>query len=358
MSFQTCYEDSFYECEFHGECESGEKIENCARNFMNGVEGIDMLRQDCVDEGYTITGIENHLAILNRRDCDVVGEEMDVGSWYLMLGKNILLPMVEDLKLRHDYFSLRGSEFGKECVIESLVSKLSEEYKKNFPENNFSKIGNALHTISNQQPSKDYRHNETLRKLGIEPIPREIYCEKELEYVHEGIVVRGHSDAILKLGDSVVIMDFKRAFGGAYEKLEYKYQLGIYALALEQMLEKEFESYFLLTVRRPYPPKKMFAKRRQNYKITFMKRDGLLVSKINELIAENFEIQKMLMENRKLLAEVIMKKQEGLCGKKKSGYPCFNKEICEDLIGRIDDLPELLIRGVNFNIANKPRKIY
>ena len=66
---------AFYRCEFDAQCELDMKPENCAYDYMKHINDMDLAKADCLDEGYTIIGIEAHAVFLSENiDFDVAAD--------------------------------------------------------------------------------------------------------------------------------------------------------------------------------------------------------------------------------------------------------------------------------------------
>ncbi len=335
---------SFYRCEFEHPCSLGHKPKSCAYDFQKTVPDIDLLRDDCYEQGYTVFGVEAHTVFLSGNiDFDVVGDNHAVSSWKKFVKNNKLKPfLIEERSFNQ--FQLRSSELGGTCPIEGIISKVSDAYKANFPENTLALVGTAAHALGNTQHDNEYIHNETWNLIDVDPVHRDCYCEKELWYDHKGIMLRGHVDVLLTMGDYLVIFDFKRALGGGYQSRKYKLQLLSYGKAIEQQLNKTFPGLFLITSVRPYPPDKRGRKRFPRYQITLAGDE--LLKDLDEEILNRFEFQHRAIHDQGDFLDNLKERRETCSGKH-----CFGREICNDLVGKLEeghDLEEFLMEEVKF----------
>ncbi|MEK6923471.1 MAG: hypothetical protein AABW84_02160, partial [Nanoarchaeota archaeon] len=165
-------------------------------------------------------------------------------------------------------FHLRASEHGHDLarIIAKLdKDKLKTEYGIDL-ENKFSRAGTTAHLLRNHQEKsyENFIHNKRLKDIGIEPIPRWMYCEMplQLELTYESkaqgvadvIKIRGHPDVLFRFGDghAVGALDFKRARYIPYERRSHVRQKLTYARAAAQALKLEPEYFYGLTTNRPF----------------------------------------------------------------------------------------------------------
>lgn len=336
---ETCCnaEFSYYRCEFANECEFGTKPDNCAYDHQKTVQHTEVLRKDCQEQGYTIFGIEAHAVNLSEsNDCDVAGEDLQVGSWMDIRGDKKVNPLVLEEQDIPSY-QLRSSELGSRCMIGGLASKARPEYKARFPLDATSYAGTAAHEICNDQHRQDYAHNKSWERIGIEPITRDKYCERSISYVYQGIRVKGKADALFRLGDDVIVFDFKRALAYAYESPKIKMQLLSYACAVGA------DASFLITSKRAYPADKKGFKRLPRYMIT--RPSKRMLDSLHEDIKIRYEFQKRCLENPRFFLKEFSRNKS--C--RRGDMTCFNINICSDLAERVkrgDALKDYLLEGV------------
>ncbi|MBW3018340.1 hypothetical protein KY325_04215 [Candidatus Woesearchaeota archaeon] len=353
----TCPEEDRILCpQFSTRCDYNDKPAGmCMYDYLltQNPREIEIWREDLLDQGWSCAGIEAHIINLNSGiDNDVVNREgYRIGSWKHATGKDKIQPFTMPDFLQSEFFQLRGSapSAPSKCHVQRVCGKLAEYYKNQFPEFDMTISGNITHRISNTQPEDPnikFVHNHCsmlAQMVGLEnPVRRDEYCEKELDYVftvgENQIIVRGHSDAILKMGEHLVVADFKRKVRGKYESPGIVLQLLTYALSVLQYNKKlgrekfpfQFPLY-LITIKRPYPPDKADRKRQQAYHITAIhERDPELV-RLRETLRENYSIEKVLAHNPDEVIKLIQYMDSyGVClgTNKKGAYPCFNRHIC------------------------------
>lgn len=315
---KTCWEYDFYRCEFAAECSSNDKISNCASDYIKTINNVNLLKSDCRNEGYTIGGIEAWIKLLENSRFDVAGENQKVTSFAKLVNNKLILPLEDNFKF-NKYHNLRASEFNQSCTISRIISKFKQEYISYFPKHFTSIVGDTAHTIFNTQPNDIYAHNDTL--FGIN---RNKYCEKELSYEYQGITINGHADAILYFDNTLLIVDHKRSFAGAYQKPSHKKQLLIYALAILQ--EKDFENIITLTINSPFPRKQEGTNRIQKPMASIFRKDSDLIKILQNEIKTSYEEQVYLMKNQEKIISTYAKCKN-----------CFNLFTCIDIKEKIQD---------------------
>ncbi|MBI4450947.1 hypothetical protein HY642_03155 [Candidatus Woesearchaeota archaeon] len=271
MAPPTCWKNPFYRCEFGHGC--NEVKPNCAaayfETFPQHIQ--DAVRKHTTAQGYTFGGIELDIQVLNDIDEDVASfDQQERMSWkQFRLKHGILQPL--DLRGYtwpvEGRFQIRPSELGKPCQIAHLIDKMDKKlHFPLLPGNELADVGTGRHKIANTQPSleqleeiarrlnvspaEEYLHNQTLANLGIAPLPRSAYCERQIQTSIDGIVVRGSPDAVMRCGDLLCIFDYKTARRGAYESKTVRRQLLTYAIVLDQLLGKQWNGYLLIAAKR------------------------------------------------------------------------------------------------------------
>ena len=343
-ALKTCYNAGFefYRCEFLHGCEHGQKPDNCAYDFSRAIADIDLVRQDCWNQGYTLFGIEAHAVFLSQNtDFDVATDDHKVTSWISTRQDKLIRPLGLEYPNGSEYpnkncFQLRSSELGGECYIAGIMSKLKGEYRYMLGDNDLSRIGTASHTLCNEQDTDNYAHNKTWEMIGISPTRRDVYCEKEIAYEHTNIICRGHPDALFTLDDSLIIFDFKRALASVYESRARKLQLMSYGLAVEGYLGHDaFDSIYLITTKRPYPPEKEGKKRFPRYHITLATQG--LKDKLSREIEERTDFQSRCVKEKSfLLSAVEAKRRSGECEKTRYGTECLSRRLCDHVVEKIE----------------------
>lgn len=372
--YPTCYRyPNIFRCEFGDECETVGKPGPCAADYIDTMdpEQIAILERDCIEEGYTCTGIEAELLFLkNDYDTDIDGFGKDKGSFRHQMQGGRLMPFPGHMPAGN-IFHLRASEFGGRCRLAKLISKFRPEFMQQFPDSELSIAGSIRHEICNTQPEGDFIHNRTLEEFGSPVFRRETYCEQVMEYVMtvdgRQRVIRGHSDGVLRMDGSIGILDFKRLLKGAYEKPSIRVQLLVYALAKEQHENRlrlrrgedvvRYDPFYLLTVKRPFPPAKSGTQRKPMYHITKIDRDASgaaeFFSRFQGTVAESFQEQLELLEDPEaVLKEIEENREKGICTLKDRA--CFNYPVCDKLLELIPsgtDLTGLLDPEARFDLS-------
>ena len=371
LIYPTCYRHpNIFRCEFGEQCELDGEPGYCTADWIDTMDPkhIDILRADCINEGYTCAGIEAELLFLNTDcDMDIDGDEKARGSFMHQLKGEKIMPFPGKFT-PGKFYHLRASEFGGRCYLAQLISKFRRDFIDQFPVSEMSIAGTTRHEICNAQPEgEDFIHNRTLDRFGSPISRRESYCEQEMEYVimvdGKQRIIRGHSDGQLRLGDSNAVHDFKRALGGANESPKHRIQLNIYALAREQYNNRmrlfrgaeviPRDPFILITVKRPFPPAKEGRARRPKFHATRIYRpeSRAFYNEFRHTIAESFRAQTALLEYPDLALELIAEnRKKNLC--MKDNRPCFNIDICErlfDMISSGSDLADFLAPEVRFD---------
>jgi len=369
--YPTCYRHpNIFRCEFGEECEEKGEPGYCTADWIDTMdpEHINILERDCIKEGYTCAGIEAELLFLNTEcDMDIDGDEKARGSFMHQLKGEKLMPFPGKFT-PGAFYHLRASEFGGRCYLAQLISKFNRNFIDTFPVSEMSIAGTTRHEICNAQPEREnFIHNRTLAQFGSPLSRRETYCEQEMELTitidGKQRIVRGHSDGQLRLGDSIGVLDFKRALGGAYESPKNRIQLNIYALAREQYNNRlrllagrdvfPRDPFILITVKRPFPAAQEGRTRRPKFHATRIYRPESVdfYHDFRATITESFRAQTELLENTGLALELITEnRKKGVCVKDKR--ECFNIKICErllDILSSGTELSDLLAPEVRFD---------
>ena len=355
-SYRPCWKYEFFGCEnsLAIPCEHGFKPENCTKDFIDTFSEaeIKLLRSGLQSEGWLLQGIEQHLVNLSKQSPTFKQNTHLQSDWLRFQEKqNAVLEPFPVGRIPEGIYHMRGSEFGSRYIIGGIVGKFSKDYMRKYEENIYSIEGTLCHAIQNDQPDQNFAHNNTLSEIGVDPISREDYCEKRIEYEipfsdapNGNIIVRGHADALLKFGDNAIaILDFKRAYKGFYEKVAYKNQLCLYAMGIEQQLGRKFDYYLLITVKRPFPPGKPKQQRPQEYHITYVdKKDPIVEETISE-VKDWYSAQKKFLDNKNF----ALKELERIISKEAmKRLQDFNIEVYHDMhkmLTQGEDLRTLLV---------------
>ncbi|MBW3010994.1 hypothetical protein KY326_02135 [Candidatus Woesearchaeota archaeon] len=372
--YPTCYRyPNIFRCEYGEECEVIGKPGPCTADYMDTMDPdkIEILELDCKQEGYTCVRIEGELLFLNSGyDTDIDGFGKDKGSFLHQMRGDILIPFPGKMPIG-EFFHIRASEFGGRCGLAKLISKFRPEFMEQFSDSELSIAGTIRHEICNTQPEGDFIHNRTLGLYGSPVFRSEDYCEQVMEYVMtvdgRQRVLRGHSDGVLRKSESIGILDFKRILKGGYEKPSIRIQLLIYALAKEQHENRlrlrigedvvRYDPFYLISVKRPFPPAKSGTQRKPMYHITKIDRDAsgaaMFFAQFRNVVAESFQEQLELIEDPEaVLKEIAENRAKDICTMK--GQLCFNYEVCNMLREMVPcgtDLSDLLDPAVRFDLA-------
>lgn len=378
---QTCWKLPFIDCELSGACQRDGRLQmisdmsngqatGCMIDFLDDIpeSQIELVREDCTNEGYLVPSIEQILLDLNdpKRDFDMLlsGGQHQVTSFAKYREKHgFVFPFPINLAPRNELYDERFSALGSEVKNESggkdrcrsivrIIAKLDEKYTSQFDDDTtLSTVGTLEHLIGQGEPKKHrglkLAHPHSLRKLGICAVPRSTYCEIPVEYSHQGVIVKGTADAICKMGNYLVIIDRKRGVipSGQTPKGAHERQLGGYALAVEQMTERKFDGYLLIKAGRPFPPAQkdpsvVGKQRKLSYNITFMEKNGGMVRSIQEdEIIEGTADQRRFLSSPKTWVEA-----KKLYEAKEVCDMCWEKAACDDLTKKVVNGQELPLK--------------
>jgi len=283
MELNACHKElgPIFRCDVQSRCESGSLGDFTCTNtlYTSGLISEDnkkLLENDCYEEGYYLLPVEAHFVILNSHDAEIdVTKTKSSGekdhfrkSWYDTVKEHRgIYPLPLTKKVSGKYH-LRASEHGHDLarIIAKLdKSKLKTEYGIDL-ENKFSSAGTTAHLLRNYQEEfyENFVHNKRLEDIGIQPIPRQLYCEMpvQLELTYESktqevadvIKIRGHPDVLFQFrdGHAVGALDFKRARNIPYERRSHVRQKLTYARAAAQMLNIEPEYFYGFTTNRSF----------------------------------------------------------------------------------------------------------
>ncbi len=370
--YPTCYKyPEIFRCEFGAECNIVGKPGYCTADHIKTMDPnhVRILREDCIAEGYTCTGIEAELLFLNQNfDTDVDGVGKNKGSFLHQMRNETIVPFPGAMQIG-PFFHLRASEFGGRCSVAKLISKVRENFKALFLDTDAGIAGNTRHAICNTQPEgEEFIHNRTLEKINCPSQRREGYCEQSMEYTmpigDREIIFRGHSDGVLRWGEHIAILDFKRILGGAYESPKIRHQLMIYALAREQYENRlrlragepvtRRDPFLLISVKRPFPAALEGKQRRPKFHITKIDRaeaDDFLRG-LREIVVVSYLEQKELLEEQEYIPGYIEEQRKKKVCRVGEENQCFSYPICEkllDLLSSGTDLSDLLAPEVRFD---------
>jgi hypothetical protein len=349
------------------QCRLAPKERNCMADILDRMPGEEreIFLEDSFNEGYAVLGIEGEIMRLQETSAEIVRDNFEVSSWRAVTSAYKLKPFpVGDLtnRFRHKEYQARGSEFHRGCALSLLLVMVDPEKlpEKIIQNSKLSIAGTVRHALA----TEDSSHH-----LSLTPnVPRSMYCERDLEYVldvssvepqklqeflakqrkklkyfelnpsaieREEIVMHGRADAILRIGEHLVILDFKRGAYGMYEKKSNRLQFGVYALAVEQLLRQEFPGRILISVNRVRESSPGAFKTPKPH-ITMMFPGSQLEEEINHNLVANYLIRKEIMDNPELYTRVqehymndpIKRKGEQTtkCNSLIANLPCFHME--------------------------------
>lgn len=212
------------------------------------------LEEDALENGrYQIAKIEDHVEVLNNEAKYVKDESGDNNNLEAFKKENGLIKPIQEVRPDAEFeetsYHLRASEFGDQCYIARLISKLDrdkiEELGFDLDESevnynleryeNIRRAGELLHQISQGDQEKSYIETPVQAQIqeNGRPVPR------KLEGDNNTIVISGHIDAaFLSETEVPFIIDLKR---GKTPRKSYMTQMRFYLLGLKQQLELETE---------------------------------------------------------------------------------------------------------------------
>lgn len=334
----------WYQCEFPDRC--GEK--RCAFSFLQTFDKdkVKALKQDATEFGYAIQGIELSLYDLNNTDTkrlsfdgfsDDVGHYIPFSGWKKLTQEHPLVPYVPKNQITEKKAHLRASESG--CYLAQIISKLDQEKIANMfkleLDKKLASIGILAHALRNQQHIEDYIHNETLSEIGVEPINRNLYCEKSVAYIVDAeigeIIVKGNADALLELKDFAIgALDFKRHRHLANPKNAHKRQVLTYALGLAQSENYEGAIFGILSTRPS--KKKKGAFRKEVFDVWLTKTGSKYIKeKVDSVLTKNYIEQSKILYSLKNLQELKTGKLRAWQGCHEPNK-CFSSEVCDALV--------------------------
>ncbi len=334
------------------------------------------VRENCWKKGYKLAPIEHLIVRLQEADWPVT---------ILGKGRGRLLSMrritnncrFEPLEIRHtlayDYAARASAQ--DSCPAFNILSNIVE---KNLPfepkPNLISQMGTCEHALQLNEPTgheHDFVHRSILTDIKLTPVPRQKYCECALEAkitaTGEKItptqtggemngqknmshfIIRGHSDALLKVVDNfgnvegLAAIDCKhRQYNSMKEIQSFVRQTLIYAIAAAQIANIEPKYYLLVTVRSPFGEMEGHA-RKQKPVITMIPNEPTNL----ELLGLKAYLKRSLQRQERILASTISfarekgkqeKLKAGGCFRRGDGHQiCFKKEVCDYLASAVKE---------------------
>jgi hypothetical protein len=353
--------------------------------------------EDTHDYGYVVRGVEGEIQSLNKLSREIAIDDGRTSSWRVITGEHKLIPFpVGDLtkRFRRDTYQSRGSEFHIKCPVALLYTMFDDDKLPEKPLSNTSSTsGTVRHAIASEECS-----HYSFTEHGV---PRSLYCERDVEYLLDintldkqrlneffkkrtkelfgrhakdipefrldpddidigELVLRGRADSLLRIGPYLVVLDFKRGAYGLHEKKSNKLQFGVYALAVEQLIDQEFAGRILISINRKRDSSRgSLTTPKPHFTIMYPESD--LEDQINLHLVANYLMRKQLLDDPELYFNLchlqreqnIVRKGEktSKCEAISSDNPCFDFEsnacdIVQRYVKKGGDLRKLLLQDV------------
>jgi hypothetical protein len=334
---------------------------------------FDLLVEDAVNEGYTFADIMLDGAILNSKfdeDIHLLRHRKYLSTSWVKFSQGMKIkPLKVDAKKEIANFQVRGSEFASRCHIGRLIAKMDKQKFNIGYENYYAVVGTARHKLANERPWLDY--------LGKRDLHVAEYCEQVVAGDFLGRVSKGHGDGFFEMAGNgkkyMLVLDYKRARKGAYEKPAYLLQLLQYGKSIQQMLGREYDGMVLCLVKRffhgeyggeNWPEYSLFfvPKRGEDEialtEITYDEQKGRFrknqrISGMDKIIENSVCIQKRLLDEPKFFWRYITLAADCKMCCNKDTVPqfreCFNREICEILREKVrnrESIRKYFLEGV------------
>lgn len=353
----TCPKIPNWECEYVTECQGGCLSKKCTYDLAQMLQPhrLNELIADNVSRHNRPCGSEAHLVRMNPFDAVgpkefglIVGTDLRFHEdnkgirWTTDIVEILANPNNESGRIvpynYHDRLpkrkrNLRNSEFNNSdynprrvcSTIGGIIGKLDT---RNFPvvaDNSLADIGTDVHFLINQQHVQKYIHNDTLRHLGTNSMPRTKWCERDTSFVAEinnkEYVVGGKADMVarmenvsenfldeyhqnvlvpmnldkLELSDNMLcVFDIKRAMYGADETRSHLLQL----MSNICGIEPDFQIAIASTIKSPFNKEKTGRPKSQKYHMNILAKDGPVFEKFMDEIATRHDSQARALENR------------------------------------------------------------
>lgn len=374
-SCTSCSRHPLFRCELDAKsCSSLPRPRQCTADFIDqyilaneSLKSLfNALENDAKKYDYGVLPLEQTLLLLNSREYEIsvgISKMREKTSMLTEIEGRVLVPFpIRGMNVNDNECDMRASEFGSECPIANIFSRMDKEHYPIQSDMRFANIGIALHWIINQQPPDwdHFLHNKLLTRLGIPPLKRMEYCEKPILFEYDAIKVSGHPDAIAVLmqrdalqaycsslevpkESDIFILDIKRAMHSAYEKRGYRKQLLCYALAIMQNEHMKPRNLYLTLIQTPFDPRRFLelavprigskeeAYRNPSYSIIKVPVNSEDIDMLIAEIKERVELKKRIL-NDNVIARAVKERsaENGLC-KPSNRIACFDKPICDNV---------------------------
>ena len=280
---------------------------------------------------------------------------------------------------RKDYFHVRGSEFHSKCPLQILYSTFDQK-RVGEVKNIYTESGTARHLIAagscqhgNKLAMKEFSE-EKRRVLEIDP---KLFSEKTVDFIWKNnwkdnnfdisdlftrkeksyfsdieipneIVLRGTADYIFTAGNDdeyIVIWDNKRYTHRFYEKTSTKFQMLGYALAFEQISNKEYEGYILISEHRPNRDDFGDVKLPM-FHATFVRKNDRFIREFYRELVKHYAIKKSFIDKPELTREVYELMRTG---KTRSCSNLFGNKGCFLYNGQCEKNLEIIEKEKDIN---------
>ncbi|MBI2545079.1 MAG: hypothetical protein HYW22_00565 [Candidatus Aenigmarchaeota archaeon] len=271
----------YISCYFSDRC-PGNKPAHCTYDLLLA-HGTSTLDKDAIENNYKVKPIEQVIDELNKADNYVFDESGNHRDFTKLRAGRKIEPYPFQ-PVSGDMYHIRGSEFVSRSHLGRLVGKM--RFPVSFPDH-YRDAGIAIDAVVTHQDHDDYVHNQTLSN----PMNRNEYCQKEVFADIGGLVFMGHIDVSLRMGDTLVLLDVKRA---AQSNPGHKKQLLSYALAVDRA--GEFDDYVLVNMNHV----NKISSRPMNPRFEVLHIDkgtSRMIPALSEEARKSFTIQQSMMAN-------------------------------------------------------------
>ncbi len=339
-----------FRCMYSELCAEQGPPKNCAGLMAKQLPDLRLFQEDAFENNYSVLDVELFTYLLSTEKDLTTDVYIPTGghlskSWGMLRKGRILKPL--KVRTLHEKFSkryhLRVSEWG--CDIARIISKIDhqalvEKYNLEISDR-LQKIGNVIHTICLRQDAEEFRQNQILELLNLEPTSREEYCEVTMYYeTRHGHRLKGHTDGIFTFGDDYLIcIDYKRAMDTPYTKESKKRQIITYPLGFNQMLGENFKWVGGILFMRSYVPfaedfSGKYRLQRCRPHISKNHPDCVAIAKwVDGEWLRTYDEQSQLLHDRRYFLEFRNKKEatDRGCFNVDTDLWCFSKPVCDVL---------------------------